>query len=62
MRPVDRHGRAMHFPLKVAGFRHSFQLALDESAYRITLPWPDLAAAAGWSERASRARSAMAAP
>ena len=62
MRPIDRHGRATHFPLKVAAFRHSFQLALDENAYRIALPWPDLAAAAAWCERARRARSAMAGP
>jgi Flp pilus assembly protein TadD len=46
MRPLDRHTRASHFPLKVAAFRHSFQLALDEGAYEFALPWQDLATAA----------------
>lgn len=58
MRPIDRRQRARHFPLKVASFRHSFQLAMDERAYRPVLPWPDLSAAAAILERAHRARAA----
>jgi hypothetical protein len=62
MRSVDRRQRTSHFPLKVAAFRHSFQLALDQNAYRFALPWPDLAAAGSLSERARRARAAIARP
>jgi tetratricopeptide (TPR) repeat protein len=62
MRPIDRRKRALHFPLKVAAFRHSFQLALDENDYRIELPWSDLAAAERWRQRASRARLATMKP
>lgn len=62
IRPIDRRARATHFPLKVAAFRHSFQLALDESDYRLALPWSDLAAAARWRERAHQARAAMLRP
>ncbi len=59
MRPIDRRARATQFPPKVAAFRHSFQIALDERAYRVALPWPDLAAAAVWCERFRRARAAV---
>jgi Flp pilus assembly protein TadD len=62
MRPIDRRKRSVQFPLKVAGFRHSFQLALDQSGYRMELPWPDLAAAARWRQRVQRARAAMLTP
>jgi len=62
MRPVDRKRRALQFPLKVAAFRHSFQLALDERDYRIELPWPELAAAQRWQQRARRARQVMLRP
>lgn len=62
MRPIDRRKRAVHFPLKVAAFRHSFQIALDENDYRMELPWPDLQAAERWQGRARRSRSAMLAP
>jgi tetratricopeptide (TPR) repeat protein len=58
VRRFDARRRASHHPLKIAAFRHSFQLALDENAYRMDLPWPDLAAAARWKERAQRARLA----
>jgi len=59
VRALDSRRRASHFPLKIASFRHGFQLALDENDYRMDLPWPDLAAARRWKERAQRARLAM---
>jgi tetratricopeptide (TPR) repeat protein len=62
MRPVDRNTRVAHFPLKVAAFRHTFQLALDENDYRMELPWPDLAAVARWQGLARRLRGAVGAP
>jgi len=62
MRPIDRRKRALQYPPKVAAFRHSFQFALDENDYRIEIPWPDLAAAERWQERARRARAAMMKP
>jgi len=62
VRPIDRRRRVTHFPLKVAGFRHSFQLALDENDHRMELRWPDLRAAANWQDWARRARSAIARP
>jgi Flp pilus assembly protein TadD len=62
MRPIDRRKRASQFPLKVAAFRHSFQLALDQNNYQMELPWPDLQAGARWRERARWARSAMMTP
>jgi Flp pilus assembly protein TadD len=57
MRAIDRRTRATHFPLKIAAFRHSFQIALDESDYRLALPWPDLAKIAGWCRRAQEPRA-----
>jgi tetratricopeptide (TPR) repeat protein len=59
VRSLDPRRRVSHFPLKIASFRHGFQLALDENDYRMDLPWPDLAAARRWQERAQRARLAM---
>ncbi len=61
-RPIDPRGRVTHFPLKVAAFRHSFQIALDQDGYQLALPWPDLAVAARWRERARKARAAMLRP
>jgi hypothetical protein len=62
MRAIDRRRRAVQFPLKVAAFRHSFQLALDESGYQMELPWPDLQAAERWQRRARHFRAAMMVP
>ncbi len=60
MRALDLRKRCSHYPLKIAGFRHSFQLALDENDYRMELPWRELAAVARWQRRARLAREAMA--
>ncbi len=62
IRPMDRKIRASHLPLKIAAFRHSFQLALDEQGYRLEIPWPDVASAARWQERAASARKAARRP
>jgi Flp pilus assembly protein TadD len=61
-RAIDARKRVTHFPLKVAGFRHSFQFALDEDDYRMELESPDLVTAARWQERARRARLALVRP
>ena len=50
-RTIERSKRVTHFPLKVAAFRHSFQLAFDENDYHMELPWPDLRTARQWLER-----------
>jgi tetratricopeptide (TPR) repeat protein len=60
MRPLDIRKRSSHYPLRIAGFRHSFELALNESDYRMELPWHDLAVVARWQRRAQRAREVMA--
>jgi tetratricopeptide (TPR) repeat protein len=60
MRALDLRKRCSHYPLKIAGFRHSFHLALDEHDYRMELPWRELAAVARWQRRARFAREAMA--
>ncbi len=62
VRPVDRKTRAAHLPLKIAAFRHSFQLAIDERGHRLAIPWPDIAAVARWKERAASARKAARRP
>jgi Flp pilus assembly protein TadD len=62
IRPVDRKARAAHLPLKTASFVHSFQLALDEKGYSLAVPWPDIATAARWQERAASARKAARRP
>ncbi len=61
-RTIDVRKRVTHFPLRVAGFRHSFQFALDENGYRMELVSPDLVMAARWQERARRARLALSRP
>lgn len=60
MPPLDLRKRSSHYPLKVAAFRHSFQISQDENDYQMALPWPDLAAAARRQQRAQRARQRMA--
>ncbi len=62
VRPMDRKTRASHLPLKIAAFRHSFQLALDEKGFDLDIPWPDISAAAGWKRRAALARKAARRP
>jgi hypothetical protein len=62
MRTIDRRTRASHFPLKVAAFRHSFQIGLDEGDYRPALPWLDVAKAARWRERVEATRIALTRP
>jgi Flp pilus assembly protein TadD len=59
LRPLDLRKRVAHYPLKIAAFRHSFQLALDENDYRLEFPSPDLLTVARGQERAHRARQAM---
>jgi tetratricopeptide (TPR) repeat protein len=56
LRPVDPRKRACQYPLKMAGFRQSYQLALKEDDYRMELPWPDLATAERWKRRAGELR------
>ena len=56
IRPVDRKARSAHLPLKTAAFRQGFQLSLDEKRYQLEIPWPDIAAASRWQERATAAR------
>ena len=60
MRPLDVRKRCSHYPLRTAGFRHSFELALNQNDYRMELPWRDLAAVARWQRRARQARELMA--
>jgi len=62
VRPLDRRKRALQFPLKVAPFRHSFQLPLDEDDLQMELPWPDLAAVERLLRRARAARRIVAGP
>ncbi len=61
-RPITPKARAAHLPLKIAAFRHTLQLAFDERAYKLELPWPDIAACARWQERIAAAQRAMRRP
>jgi tetratricopeptide (TPR) repeat protein len=56
LRPLHPRKRVCQYPLKVCGFRQSYQVALKEDDYRMELPWPDLATAEKWKRRASELR------
>ena len=62
IRPVERRTRVTHLPLKIAAFRHSFQLTLEENGYRLELPWHELRTALKWQEWAAAARRATRRP
>ena len=62
IRPMAPKVRASHLPLKIAAFRHTLQLAFDERAYRLEIPWPDIAACARWQEKAKAAKRATRRP
>jgi Flp pilus assembly protein TadD len=62
MRSVERRARAGHMPLKIAAFRQSFQLALDERDYRFEVPWPEVEAVVRFDARAAAALRATLRP